>query len=71
MGKLQELLGDRFERFESLDSFEKASFVLGSDLRDDDFSSLLDLVKNYVVDVWELRKPRLHDKNLSILQSQC
>ena len=29
MCKLQELLGDRFEHFESLDSFEKASFVLG------------------------------------------
>ena len=30
--KLQELLGDRFEHFESLDSFEKASYVLGSEL---------------------------------------
>ena len=69
MGKLQELLGDRFERFESLDSFEKASFVLGRNLREDDFSSVLDLVKNYIVDVWELRKPRLHNQNLSIPQS--
>ena len=32
---------------------------------------MLDLVKNYIVDVWELRKARLHDKNLSVLQSQC
>ena len=39
--KLQELLGDRFEHFDSLDSFEKASFVLGSELWEDDFSSLL------------------------------
>ena len=30
--KLQELLGDRFEHLKSLDSFEKASFVLGSEL---------------------------------------
>ena len=57
--KLQELLGDRFEHFESLDSFEKASFVLGSELWEDDFSSMLNLVKDYIVDVWELRKARL------------
>ena len=30
--KLQELLGDGFEHFEGLDSFEKASFVFGSEL---------------------------------------
>ena len=54
--KLQELLGDGFEHFESLDSFEKASFVLGSELWEDDFSSMLDLVKDYIIDVWELRK---------------
>ena len=69
--KLQELLGDGFEHFESLDSFEKASFVLGSELWEDDFSSMLDLVKDYIVDVWELRKARLYDENLSVPQSQC
>ena len=42
--KLQELLGDGFEHFESLDSFEKASFVLGSELWEDDFSSILDIL---------------------------
>ena len=36
--KLQELLEDEFERFMSLDSFEKAAFVLGSELWEDDFS---------------------------------
>ena len=51
--KLQELLGDRCEHFESLDSFEKASFVLGSEQWEDDFSSMLDLVKDYIVDVWK------------------
>ena len=69
--KLQELFGDRFEHFESLNSFEKASFVLGSELWEDDFSSMLDLVKDYIVDVWELRKARLYDENLSVPQSQC
>ena len=69
--KLQELLGDRFEHFDSLDSFEKASFVLGSELWENDFSSMLDLVKDYIVDVWELRKARLYGENLSVPQSQC
>ena len=69
--KLQELLGDRYEHFDSLDSFEKASFVLGSELWEDDFSSMLDLVKDYIVDVWELRKARLYGENLSVPQSQC
>ena len=59
MSKLQELLGDRFEHFESLDSFEKASFAFGSELWEDDFSSMLDLVKDYIVDIRELRKARL------------
>ena len=72
MAKLQELLGDGFEHFESLDSFEKASFVLGSELWENDFSSMLDLVKDCIVDIWELQKARLYyDENLSVPQSQC
>ena len=71
MCKLQVLLRDRFEDFESLDNFEKASFVLDSELGEDDFSSMLDLVKDYIVDVLELRKARLYDKNLSFPQAQC
>ena len=51
MCKLQELLGDGFEYFESLDSFEKASFVLGSELWENDFSSMPDLIKYYIVDI--------------------
>ena len=35
MCKLQELLKDEFEHFESLDSFERASFVLGSKMWED------------------------------------
>ena len=66
MCKLQELIGDRFEHFESLDGFEKTLFVLGSELWEDDFSSMLDLVKDYIVDVWELWKARLYDENLSV-----
>ena len=53
--KLQELLADGFEHFESLDSFEKAIFVLGSELWEDDFRFMLDLLNDYyVVHAWEL-----------------
>ena len=38
---------------------------------EDYFSSMLDHVKDYIVDVWELRKARLYDENLSVPQSQC
>ena len=55
-----------FEHFESLYSFERVSFVLGSELWEDDFRCMLDHVKDYIVDVWELRKARLCDKNLNV-----
>ena len=50
--KLQEKLGNGFEHFDALDSRGKSSFILGSELWD----SLLRLVKDYVVDIWEARK---------------
>ena len=62
MCKLQELLGGGYKCFESLNSFERASFVLGSELWEGEFSSMLDLVKGYIVDVWELRKAKLYGK---------
>ena len=65
---LQEKLGDDgFEHFQSLDSFRKASFILGSELWEDKFGSLLRLVKGFISDVWELRKVRLYD---SVQQTQ-
>ena len=44
------------EDSESLESVEKMSFVLGSELWESKFDGLLALVKEYVVDVWEIRK---------------
>ena len=32
---------------------------------------MLGLVKNYVVDIWALRKARFYDENVSVPQSQC
>ena len=39
--KLKELLGDRYADFEALNSVEKTSYILGSELREQNFKSLL------------------------------
>ena len=59
--KLQELLGDKYIDFDSLNYLEKTSYVLGSELWEDDFSSLFS--KEFIVDVWESRKLRLYGEN--------
>ena len=58
--KLQELLEDEYEDFESLDKVEKSSYVLGSELWESKFDGLLSLVKEYIIDVWEIRKHKLY-----------
>ena len=60
--KLQELLDD-YEDFESLDKVEKSSYVLGSELWESKFDGLLTLVKEYIVDIWEIRKHKLYDSD--------
>ena len=52
MKKLQELLEDDYEQFESLDNIEKSSYVLGSEQWENKFDGLLSLVKENIVDVW-------------------
>ena len=59
--KLQELLGDKYSDFDSLNYLEKTSYVLVSELWQDDFSSLLSM--EFIVDVWESRKLRLYGEN--------
>ena len=61
---------DGFEHFQLLDSFRKASFILGSELWEDKFGSLLGLVKGFILDVWELRTVRLYGDNPSVQQTQ-
>ena len=63
MKKLQELLEDDYEDFESLQNVEKSSYVLGSELWENKFNGLLGLVKEYIVDVWEIRKHKLYDSD--------
>ena len=54
MKKLQELLEDDYEEFESLDNVDRLSYVLGSELCESKFDGLLSLVKEYIVDVWKI-----------------
>ena len=63
MLELRRKLGDRFEHFQSLDSFEKSSYVLGSEAWEEYCSGLLSLIKDFVLSVWEERKFRLHMAN--------
>ena len=42
---------------------EKSFYVLGSELWESKFDGLLVLVKEYIVDVWEIRKHKLYDSD--------
>ena len=61
-----ELRRDRFEHFQSLDSFEKSSYVLGSEPYS---SGLVSLIKDFVLSVWEKRKVRLYGEHANVHQS--
>ena len=63
MKKLQELLEDDYEDFESLENVEKSSYVLGSEVWESKIDGLLALVKEYIVDVWEIPKNKLCDSD--------
>ena len=52
-----------YEDFESLENVEKSSYVLGSEQWESKFDGLLALVKEYVVDVWEIQKHKLYDSD--------
>ena len=67
--KLQELLEDEYEDFESLDKVEKSTYVLGSELWESKFDELLSLVKEYIIDVSEIRKHKLYDSDSLRTQS--
>ena len=54
--ELQEKLENGFENLDSFDSLGKPSFILGNELWEDHFDSLLTLVKDNVVNIWETRK---------------
>ena len=60
------LLEDEYEDFESLDNVEKLFYVLGSELWESKFDGLLSLVKEYIIDVWEIRKHKLYDSDSGV-----
>ena len=63
---LQGMLGDEFEHFEALGSFEKASFMLGSE----SWVVLCLTLLRVILDVWELRKVRLYGDS-TVTVSDC
>ena len=63
MKNLQELLGDDYEDFESLENVEKSFYVQGSELWESKFDGLLALVKEYIVEMWEIQKHKLYDSD--------
>ena len=65
MLELQEKLENGFECFDSLDSLGKLSYILGIELWEDHFESLLALVKDYVVNIWETHKLKLYGDDSS------
>ena len=67
MLELRRELGDRFEHFQSLDSFEKSSYVLGSEAWEEYSSGLLGLIKDFVLSVWE---ERLYGEHANVHQSR-
>ena len=54
--KLGTSLGGSYARFEAMSSLDKSSFVLGNELWEEHFESLLALAKAYIIDIWEERK---------------
>ena len=65
MIKLRSTLGKSFKDFEALDNIERASFVLGCELWTENFDSMLALVKEYIINLWEVRKVKLYGKPCS------
>ena len=65
MVKLRSTLGEAFKDFEALDNIERASFELGCEIWTENFNSMLALVKEYTIDLWEVRKVKLYGEPCS------
>ena len=53
---LKQLLGARYAEFKRPSTVEKTSYVLGSKNWEDNFDTLLHIVKEFITAVWEMRK---------------
>ena len=68
---LRSTLEEAFKDFKALDNIERASYVLGCELWTENFDSMLALVKEYMINLWEVRKVKLYGEPCSTqLQSQ-
>ena len=54
-----------YDDFESPENVEKLSYVLGSEQWESTckFDRLLSLVKEYILDIWKIRKHKLYDSD--------
>ena len=66
--KFKELIGDSFEQLSDID---KTAYVLGSELWEENFEDTLRLVKEFIVDVWEVKKQKLYGKYACPSHHQC
>ena len=57
---LKQLLGARYTEFERLSTVEKNHICSVAKSWEDDFDSLLHLVKEFIVTIWEVRKQKLY-----------
>ena len=66
--KFNELVGDSFEQLSDID---KTAYVPGSELWEENFEDTLRLVKEFIVDVWEVRKQKLYGEDACPSHHQC
>ena len=62
------MIGDSFEQLSDID---KTAYVLGSELWEENFEDTLRLVKEFIVDGWEVRKQKLYGENTCPSHRQC
>ena len=60
---MKDVISSFYDDFESLEDVEKSSYVLGSELWESKFDRLLSLVKEYILDIWKIRKHILYDSD--------
>ena len=65
---LKNTLGKEFERFKSCNTAEKSCFILVAELWGSRCEELLHIVKSYIIDIWEVRKSKLHGSGTGLLQ---
>ena len=63
--KFKELIGDSFKHLSDID---RTSYVLGSELWEEDTHRL---VKEFIADVWEVRKQKLYGDDTCPSHDQC